>query len=409
MRSSDEGSSWNLETVLVHSGVGKAALPSAGTPTIPPIYASSTFVYESADALDQAFEGKDPQSGDPSFVYSRQGNPSINTVEEALAASEGGVGAVAYGSGMAAIHAALLAAGVTTGAKLLTSHQLFGPTNGLLQKVFLPIGVEIVSADLRGPDAGECILREQPDVVFFESISNPLAQLVDIDAITVAAREVGAVTIVDNTIASPYIVQPIRHGCDLIVHSSTKYLSGHGDSTGGVVISAKNTLLDQLRLYRTLLGAILSPFEAHLLLRGLRTLSLRMERHCANAYRVAQFLTEHPAVACVHYVGLSDAPQHALAKQLLRPESFGALMAFELREQSRAAVYRFIDHLRLWLYATTLGDVFSLVSYPAVSSHRTLTEAERQSRGITEGCIRLSVGIERCDDIIADLDQALRV
>jgi cystathionine beta-lyase/cystathionine gamma-synthase len=406
MPSSESLPAWSRDTILVHSGLASDSARDTGTPTIPPIHASTTFVYANADALDQAFEGKTPQ-GDPSFVYSRQGNPSISVLEEALAASEAGVGAVVFGSGMAAIHAALLAAGVTAGTKLLTSHQLFGPTNGLVQKVFAPAGVEIVAADLGGADAGEQIRAAQPDVVFVESISNPLAQLVDIAAVGAAAQAVGAITIVDNTIASPCLIQPITCGCDLVVHSATKYISGHGDSTGGVVVSAKNTLLDQLRLYRTLLGAILSPFEAHLLLRGVRTMALRVERQCDNALRVATFLQQHPAVATVHYVGLPEHPQHALATQLLASARYGGLMAFELAEQSRAAVYQCIDRLRLCLYATTLGDVFSMVSYPAVSSHRTLTEAERQQRGITAGCIRLSVGIEASADIIADLNQAL--
>jgi cystathionine beta-lyase/cystathionine gamma-synthase len=406
MPSIDPSFPWHLGTTLVRSGVATPVIPNSGTPTIPPIYASSTFVYENADALDQAFDGKTPQ-GDPAFVYSRQGNPSTTVVEDILADIEGGVGATTFGSGMAAIHTAFLAAGLVSGTKLVTSHQLFGPTNTLLQKVFVPAGVQVIAHELGGPDAGEFIRSEQPDVVFVESISNPLAQLVDIPTICAAARSIGAITIIDNTIASPYLIQPIKYGCDLVVHSTTKYISGHGDSSGGIVISSKNSLLDQLRFYRTLLGSILSPFEAHLLLRGLRTLSLRMERHCYNALRVANFLAQHPAIAYVHYTGLPQHPQHTLATQLLGNERYGGLMAFELRDQSRAAVYRCIDRLQLWLYATTLGDIFSMVSYPSVSSHRNLTEAERQQRGITEGCIRLSVGIEQIDDIIADLDQAI--
>jgi cystathionine beta-lyase/cystathionine gamma-synthase len=185
-------------------------------------------------------------------------------------------------------------------------------------------------------------------------------------------------------------------------------MSGHGDSTAGAVISARKSLLDSLRTYATLLGAMLSPFEAHLIMRGLRTLPLRMERHCSNALQVACFLQQHPAVSRVYYPGLPDHPQHNLARQLLRQEHYGGLLSFELKEQSREVAFRFMDRLRLCLPATTLGDVFSLVSYPPVSSHRTLTEAERRTMGITEGCIRLAVGIEHVEDIIHDLDQALR-
>jgi len=397
---------WSLETVVVQSGIAKTPTPAAGTPTVPPIYPSTTYIYEDADALDKAFEGKTPE-GETSFVYARHGNPSVQVFEDALATIEGGVGAVAFGSGMAAIHTALLAAGLVPGAKVLTSNQLFGPTSGLLNKVFIPNGVQVVTADLGGDDAAERIRAEQPDVILMEMISNPLGQLVDIAAICAAAQECSAVTVVDSTIASPYLIQPIKVGCDLVMHSATKYISGHGDSTAGVVISAKNTLLDQLRLYRTLTGGILSPFEVHLLMRGLRTLALRIERHCQNAIQVANSLQQHPAVAAVHFTGLSDNPQHELADRLFGGDRYGSLMAFELRDQSRAAVYQVIDRLRLCRYATTLGDVFTLVSYPTVSSHRNLTPEERAQRGITEGCIRLSVGIEQSNDIIADLTQAL--
>jgi cystathionine beta-lyase/cystathionine gamma-synthase len=220
-----------------------------------------------------------------------------------------------------------------------------------------------------------------------------------------AAQEVGAVTVVDSTFTTPYLVKPIEHGFDLVVHSATKYIGGHGDSTAGVAISAKHTLLDQLRTYAILLGAVLSPFESHLLLRGLRTLSLRVERQCQNAAQVADFLQQHPAVARVHYPGLPSHPQHAIATRLFH--RYGGLLAFELQEQSRAAAFRFMNRLQLCLPATTLGDVFSLVSYPPISSHRTLTEADRSNMGITEGCIRLSVGIEHAQDIISDLAQAL--
>lgn len=398
----------NLETRLVHSGRGHRLTGSMGTPTVPPIYASTTYLHESVEALDRAFEGTTPD-GEPAFVYARQGNPNSNTLEDALTQVEGGMGAVAFGSGMAAIHASLLAAGLAPGTKILASKDLYGPTIGLLQKVFRPIGVEVVLRDLCCPEAADLIREEEPDVIYVETLSNPLVRVVDLTAISTAAREVGATTIVDNTFATPYLVRPIEHGFDLVVHSATKYISGHGDSTGGVVISAKKALLDQLRTYSYLLGAMLSPFEAHLMMRGMRTLALRMERHCSNALQVAHFLQRHPAVSRVHYPGLSDHPQHALANRLIGNKCYGGLLSFELKEQSRQAVFRFMNSLQVCLPATTLGDVFSLVSYPRVSSHRTLTEAELQSLGITEGCVRLAVGIEYLGDIINDLDQALLI
>lgn len=399
---------WRRETSLVHAGRDTRLTDVTGTPTVCPIYASTTYMHESAEALDAAFSGS-TLTGEPAFVYARQANPNASALEDTMTRAEGGIGAVAFGSGMAAIHAALLAGGLAIpGTKIVASQDVYGPTMGLLHKVFEPIGVEVVMADLCCGDVAAILQAEQPDVVFVETISNPLAKLVDLDSISAAAHEVGAVTIVDSTFTTPSLVRPLEHGFDIVVHSATKYISGHGDSTGGIAVSAKNTLLDQLRSYSMLLGAMLSPFESHLMLRGLRTLSLRMERHCSNAMQVAHFLQRHAAIAHVYYPGLTDHPQHALATRLLDHEQYGGLLSFDLKEQTREATFRFIDKLRLCLPATTLGDVFSLVSYPAMSSHRTLTQAQRQRMGITEGCVRLSVGIEHIEDILQDLDQALR-
>jgi cystathionine beta-lyase/cystathionine gamma-synthase len=397
---------WNIDTLLVHGGQLRKTGNDTGTPTIQPIYASTTYHYADIENLDKAFDSI-ASTGEPAFVYARQANPNAHAFETVVAQAEGGVGAIALGSGMAAIHTALLAAGLVSGTKIVASKDMYGPTVSLLQKVFAPTGVEIVLSDLCCINATEFIHKEQPDVIYVETISNPLVKMVDLDAISAAAREVGAVTIVDSTFTTPCLLRPIEHGFDLVVHSATKYMSGHGDSTGGVVVSAKNALLDQLRSYAILLGAMLSPFEAHLMMRGLRTMALRMERHCYNALQVARFLEEHPVVARVYYPGLATHPQHALAGTLLKNELYGGLLAFELKAQSREAVYRFMNHLKLCMPVTTLGDVFSEVSYPAMSSHRTLTVAERDKMGITEGCIRLSVGIEYIDDIMQDLDQAL--
>ena len=400
-------SSWTLDTLLVHGDKSVAAASNTIVPTTQPIYASTTYLQANAEALDQAFTGR-LSSGEQAYVYARQGNPNAQTLENTLARAEKGAGAVVFASGMAAIHAALLTAGLAPGTKILVAQDLYGPTIGLLRTIFKPVGVEVVLRDLCCSQAGEIIREEQPDVVIVETISNPLTRITDLDAISDAAHEVGAVSIVDSTFTTPYLVQPITHGFDLVVHSATKYFGGHGDSTAGVVISASNARVEQLRGYATMLGAMLSPFESFLIMRGLKTLTLRMERHCTNAMQVAQFLHMHTAVERVHYPGLSDHPQHELASHLLRPQRFGGLLAFELKDQSREAAYRFMDNLQLCLPATTLGDVYSEVSYPPMSSHRNLTAVERQRIGITDGCIRLSVGIEDVGDIIGDLDQALR-
>lgn len=402
-----EPSSWALDTLFVHGGKEYRVAGDSGKPTAQPIYASTTYLHSNAEALDQAFNGTLPD-GQPAYVYARQGNPNACELEAVMTTAEHGVGAATFGSGMAAIHAALLTAGLAPGTKIVVSKDVYGPTINLLRTLFASIGAEIALHDLCCPHAAAIIREEQPDVVFVETVSNPLVRVTDLDAISAAAAEVGATTIVDSTFTTPYLVRPIEHGFDLVVHSATKFMGGHGDSTGGIVISAKKALLDQLRSSATLLGAMLSPFESHLIMRGLRTLPLRMERHCCNALQVARFLQEHPAVASVHYPGLPNHPQHHLATRLLKHERYGSLLSFELQEQTREAAYRFMNHLNLCLPATTLGDIYSEVSYPPMSSHRGLTQSERQAMGITEGCIRLSVGIEDVQDIINDLDQALQ-
>jgi len=400
---------WTLETLLVHGYEREREEGSRkGVPTVQPIYTSTTYLHYNAETLDRAFDNSlSGEKGETAFVYARQGNPNAFALETVMAQAEGGVGAIAFGSGMAAIHAALLAGGLVAGSKILAAKDLYGATTSLLRQAFVPLGVEVVTHDLYRRDVGDIIRAEQPDVVYVETLSNPLVKVIDLDVISATAREVGAVSVVDSTFTTPFLVRPIEHGFDLVVHSATKYLGGHGDSTAGLVISAKRSLLDQLRNYAIILGAMLSPFDSHLIKRGLQTLTLRMERHCSNALRVAQFLQEHQAVAKVHYPGLAGHPHHELATTLLGEGRYGGLLSFELKEQSRDAVFRFMDRLRLLLPATTLGDAWSLVSYPAMSSHRNLSEAERRIIGITDGCIRLSVGIEDVGDIMGDLERAL--
>ena len=399
-------SSWALDTLLVHSNKLNRTTHNSGKPTVEPISTSTTYLHRNAEMLDQAFSGSSP-SGEPAYVYARQGNPNAQTLENVMTQAEKGIGAVVFGSGMAAIHAALLAAGLAPGSKILASQDLYGPTIGMLRTVFVPVGVEVVLHDLCSPNVIEIVRAEQPDVIYVETLSNPLAKVIDLDVISAIAKEVAAVSIVDSTFTTPYLVKPIDHGFDMVIHSATKYLGGHGDATAGVVISARNNVVEQLHGYATMLGAMLSPFDSYLITRGLKTLALRMERQCNNALEISQFLQKHKAVERVHYPGLPNHPQHDLASRLLINQRYGGLLAFELKEQTREAAYRFMDRLQLCLPATTLGDVYSEVSYPAMSSHRNLTTGERQKFGITDGCIRLSVGIEDVNDILHDLDQAL--
>lgn len=405
----EHNESWALDTLFVHGSKHDRNGSTQGVPTVQPIYTSTTYLHQNAQALDLAFNATlANEQEELAYVYARQGNPNAHSLESVMTQAEGGVGAVTFGSGMAAIHAALLAAGLAPGRKLVAAQDLYGSTISLLRKVFIPLGVEVVMHDLCCSDTADFMRTERPDVVYVETLSNPLVKMIDLDVISAAAKEVGAVTVVDSTFTTPYLVRPLEHGFDLVVHSATKYLGGHGDSTAGLVISASNRFLDTLRSYAILLGAMLSPFESHLVMRGLKTLPLRMERHCRNALQVAHFLQGHPAVAQVHYPGLPAHPQHRLAASQLTHEQFGGLLSFELKVQTREAAFCFMDKLQLCLPATTLGDVYSLVSYPSMSSHRGLTQEEREQIGITEGCMRLSVGIEDVNDIIQDLDQALK-
>jgi cystathionine beta-lyase/cystathionine gamma-synthase len=399
-------SSWALDTLLVHSNQFHHTSNNFGKSTTEPISTSTTYLHPTAEMLDQAFSGFSP-SGEPAYVYARQGNPNAQILEKVMAHAEKGAGAVVFGSGMAAIHAALLASGIAPGSKILAAQDLYGPTIGMFRTIFVPIGVDVVLHDLCSPNMLDIIRAEQPDVIYVETLSNPLTKLIDLDAICAIAKEVGAISIVDSTFTTPYLIKPIEHGFDIVLHSATKYLGGHGDATAGVVISARNNIAEQLHGYATMLGAMLSPFDSYLITRGLKTLALRMERQCKNALEISQFLQKHKSVERVHYPGLPSHPQHDLARRLLINHRYGGLLAFELKEQTREAAYRFMDRLQLCLPATTLGDVYSEVSYPAMSSHRNLTTSERQKFGITDGCLRLSVGVEDVNDIIHDLDQAL--
>jgi cystathionine gamma-synthase/methionine-gamma-lyase len=308
---------------------------------------------------------------------------------------------------MAAIHATLVAAELGPGDTVVAGRDLYGATQTLPTTLFGANGVRVRLEDATDSGRfGALIAAARPKVVYVETIGNPLLRLPDLDAIGAAARAAGATFVVDNTFASPYLCRPAENGAQAVIHSATKYLGGHGDLTAGVV-AAEEALLDRLRTVARLAGATLGAFDAWLALRGVRTLALRLERQCANALDVAQHLAGHPRVERVHYPGLPDHPQHALARRLFGGRGYGGMVAFELRGAGAAEVARFMDALRLVLPAPTMGDVYSLALHPAQASHRGLTPEQRAALGIRDSLVRLSVGIEDAGDIIADLDQAL--
>jgi len=375
----------DIATKLVHGGE-RRKLPDVRSVSTP-IYASATFTYDSMEEIDQVFAGE--KQG---FVYTRYGNPTTSALEEAVRDIEEGAVACAYATGMAAVHAALLACDLKSGSTVLASQDLYGATTNLLNGIFINFGVKTVNIDYADVSAVREKARElRPQIMIAETISNPLLKVCDIEACVEIAREIGARLIVDNTFATPYLRQPLKLGADMVVHSATKYLGGHADAMGGVVISRDEMDGPALVSVMKLVGGVLGVWDAHEILRGLKTLAVRMERQCENARKLAGYLSEHSRIGRVHYPGL------------------GALASIELRDNTKEAAFRFMNALKMCVLSTSLGDVFTSVLHPATASHRDFTPARRQQVGILDGLVRISVGIEKIDDIIADIDQALTV
>lgn len=390
----------SFHTRAVHAG--ERVPPADFTPVTTPIWTTVGYLYENMDDLDAVFDGN--KRGQ---VYLRYSNPTVEAFENAVADLEMADAAQAYGSGMAAIHAALLAAGLRSGASVVAALDVYGATFSLLHNLFKTLGAQIRMVDAVNLAAVESAMKETgANILYVESISNPLLKIADIPALAEIAHRHGASLLVDNTFASPYLFNPLAHGADMSIHSATKYLAGHGDTLAGVVATSAENKKKLFELNK-LVGGVLGPFESFLALRGLKTLPLRMKQQCENALRVAQWLEKHPRVAKVNYPGLTSHPQHELAKKLFEGKGFGGMLSFEIKDADKAAVYRFMEALNICLPATTLGDVYSLVLHPATSSHRSLTAEQRAQVGISDGLVRLSAGIESVEDILADLESAL--
>jgi cystathionine beta-lyase/cystathionine gamma-synthase len=387
-------------TRAVHAGERAPRLDY--TPVVAPIHPSVGFVYDSMDDLDAIFG-----TTRDGYVYPRYGSPTVTAFEAAMADLEGGAAAHAFASGMAAIHAALLAAGVRAGTAVVAALDLYGATTTLLNRLLAELGATPHLVDVTDLAAVEAALAEaRPAALLVEIISNPLLKVADVPALAGLAHRYGAQLLVDNTFASPYLYTPLAHGADYVIHSATKYIAGHGDVMAGVVVTASD---NRRKLYELnkLVGAVLGPFEAWLALRGLKTLPLRVRQQCANAARLAEWLAGHPKIAHVNYPGLATHPGHGLARRLFGERGFGGVLSFDIAGADQAAAFRFMEKLALCLPATTLGDIYTLVLHPATSSHRSLSAAERAQVGIGEGLVRLSAGIEDTADLIADLEQAL--
>lgn len=389
----------NIATEAVHAGDRKKI--GDFTPVVTPIFSASSYFYEQASDLEAVFNGERP-----GHSYSRYGNPTTQAFEQQAAALEGADFAVATSSGMAAIHLAILAAVTDRRRKLVAANVLYGQTLSMLMKVFDPLGVETRFADPCDLERfEEVVAKEKPGCVLVETISNPLLRVSRISELAKIAHRHGAALLVDATFTTPVMLKPLELGADLVIHSSTKYIGGHGDVLSGIVLGAAPFEQAVVYLSKTI-GSNLGAFEAYLTMRGMKTLPLRFQQQCANARGVAEALAASSDVERVYFPGLADHPDYEIARTMYPNGLFGGIVSFDLAG-GRERALAFLDALEMIVPATSLGDVHSMTLYPAMSSHRDLSPKHRQRLGIGEGMIRLSAGIEALEDVVADLEQAL--
>ncbi|MEZ5125409.1 MAG: homocysteine synthase [Thermoleophilia bacterium] len=418
-----------FETLALHAGQEP---DSATNSRAVPIYQTTSYVFDDAEHAADLFALRRPGN-----IYTRIMNPTNDVFEKRVAALEGGVGALAFASGSSAITFAILnIAGA--GDHIVSANSLYGGTYNLFVHTLPRFGVEIDLIDPSDPENFRRAIKANTKAIYAETVGNPKLDTLDIEAVAAVAHEAGVPLIIDNTLATPYLVKPIEHGADLVVHSATKFIGGHGTSIGGVVVDAGRFNWAQndrfpglvepdpsyhgLRFFEALgsqayitklrvsllrdIGAALSPFNAFLFLQGLETLHLRMERHSTNAQRVAEHLETHERVSWVSYPGLSSHATHALARRYHHRRLYGAIIGFGIKG-GREAGRRFVENTELLSHLANIGDAKSLVIHPATTTHSQLTQEEQLSTGVTDDFIRLSIGIEAADDIIADIDQAL--
>jgi cystathionine beta-lyase/cystathionine gamma-synthase len=389
-----------FESKTVHAGDRKKA--GNFIPVTTPIYTASSYAYESMTQLDRVFGREELGQS-----YARYDNPTVNALQELVNELEGGHGTLACSSGMMAMHLSLLAALVDRPKRVVAGHVLYGATTNLLMNVFGALGIETTFADAGDLSAFEAaIAKTKPGAVVLESITNPLLRVCALDRIAAMARHAGAPLIVDNTFATPMLMRPLELGASIVVHSATKYLAGHGDVLGGLVVSDAEHTEILTTLLRTI-GPNLGPFEAYLTMRGIKTLALRMQKQCANARELATWLASHPRIERVNFPGDRSHPDAANIQRLLPPGLYGAMVSLELKDAGKAEVFAFMEKLKMIVCATSLGDVHTMMLYPSMSSHRDISPKHRERGGIRDNLIRISTGIEAIEDIIADIEQAL--
>jgi len=394
MGNTKNAANWQFNTRAVRAGVQ----PTNEGEHTTPIFATSSFLFDSAEQAAARFSGEEPGN-----IYSRFSNPTTRVFDERLAALEEGKWGVAVSSGMAAVLSTCLAT-LQTGDHIIASRSLFGTITVLLDTYLTRLGIGVTFVTLSDLDDWQNAVRPNTKLLFLETPSNPLTELGDIAALADIAHTANALLVVDNCFCTPALQQPLNLGADLIVHSATKYLDGQGRSIGGAVIGRDAGLKEQLEKFVRTAGPTLSPFNAWLFIKGLETLSLRMQAQSANALRVATWLTERDSVAAVYYPGLSSHPQHALAKSQQR--DFGAILSFELKGGQKAA-WETINNTELLSITANLGDTRTTITHPFTTTHGRVNEAEKRKSGVTPGLVRLAVGLEDVGDIIDDLANAV--
>jgi cystathionine gamma-lyase len=386
---SADGDKQSFATRVIHGGQSPDPLTGA---VMPPIYATSTYV-QSSPGVNKGYD------------YSRTRNPTRDALQAAVANLEGGIAGFAFASGMATTSTVLEL--IDSGSHIVAMNDLYGGSYRLFENVRKrSAGLDVSLVDLTNPAALEAAIRPNTRLLWVETPTNPLLKLVDLSAVAAIARKHGLISVCDNTFATPYVQRPLEHGFDIVVHSATKYLNGHSDCVGGVAVVGNDTpLKERLAYLQNAVGAVAGPFDAFLILRGIKTLALRMERHCANALAIAQFLEKHPKVERVYYPGLESHPQHALAKRQMTG-GYGGIVTAVLRGTIDDA-RRVLERCHLFSLAESLGGVESLIEHPGLMTHASIPAAMRASLGISDTLIRLSVGVEDVGDLVAELRQAL--
>lgn len=397
MLTTEEIAKSGFATRAVHVGAEKNMYGTLAAP----IYQTSTFIFENAEQGGRRFALEEE-----GYIYTRLGNPTCNAVEQKVASLEGAEACVSASSGMGAITSAIWVC-VQAGDHIVAGKTLYGCTYAFMEHGLKRYGVEVSFVDMRDPKEVEKAMRPNTKLVYVETPANPNMHVADIETIAeITHRHEGCRLMVDNTFCTPYLCRPLEHGADMVVHSATKFLNGHGDVIAGFVVGTKE-YIDQVRLLgiKDLTGSVLGPFEAFLINRGLKTLHVRMDRHCENAQKVAEYLEKHPKVESIAYPGLKSFPQYDLAKKYMKKP--GSMIAFEVKGGLEAG-RNLINNVHLCSLAVSLGDTETLIEHPASMTHSPYTPEERAASNIPEGLVRLSIGLEDAEDIIADLEKAFQ-